>query len=181
MTGLYTPKNKTRFINPPNLLKQKVGSGGLNQKLIEQAQNVIEDVKVDFLPYAKKFLQTFEEAIKTARQNPENFEEFKDEIIRPVMELKANGGMFRYELVSHVADIALQFLEAINQMNDDTHKVLIAHQNTLNVIIKNKLEGSGGQEGRALVSELERACTRYFEKYKPAKDEKKPKKPRPKK
>ncbi len=157
-------RSKPRFIKPPNLLKQKVGNGGISEKLLDESQTFINTVEFDFIPYAQTNLKQISQITKAASSN-DNFEEFKDRIIPPVLELKANGGMFRYQLVSEVADIALQFLDSIHEINKDGLAVLKAHENTLQVIIKNKLEGDGGKEGYALVKELDKACKRYFSKH----------------
>lgn len=159
---------KPRFINPPNIFKKKVGNGGFDEKLVVKSQNYIDTINVDFVPYAENFLREFSAAVSDAAQNPDKFHKMRDKIVRPVMMLKANGGMFQFSLVTEVADIALQFLEAIDPdaVNDETFDVLRAHENTLKVIITNKLRGDGGREGYALVKELDQACKRYFTKYK---------------
>lgn len=154
-----------RFIKPPNKLKQKVGTGGIDEKLLEKAQHYIEKAELDFVPYAQKFLKELAEFAQEARKGNDNYKEAKNKLIGPVMQLKANGGMFQYQLVSDVADIALQFLEAIERMDEDAFDVITAHENTIKVIIANKLMGSGGREGYALVKELDKACTRYFSKH----------------
>lgn len=160
-------KHKVRFIKPPNILKQKVGSGGIDESLLERGQQAIAKADFDFAPYAEQFLKQLADFAKQARKagNNDNFKVAKEKMIGPVMQLKANGGMFQYQLVSDVADIALQFLEAVDAANDDAFEVIQAHENTIKVIIKNKLKGDGGREGYALIKELDQACQRYFTKY----------------
>jgi hypothetical protein len=158
------PKKKPRFIKPPNIFKQKVGTGGIDETLLEKSQEVINKTEFDFIPYAQQFLKELSEFAQQARSN-DNFKAAKEKMIGPVMQLKANGGMFQYHLVSDVADIALQFLESVEVGNEDTFDVIRAHENTINVIIKNKLKGDGGREGYALIKELDNACQRYFSKY----------------
>lgn len=172
----HKPPSKVRFIKPPNTLKQKVGSGGIDEKLLDQAQEVIKTTSFDFTPTAEKFLKEAEKQTKQAQKHAKeakakgaNFEKLREKMIAPMMQLKANGGMFRYQLVSDVADLAMQFLEAIDELNDDGFKVLIAHMNTINVIVSNRLEGDGGKQGYALVKELHQACKRYFSKHKKSK------------
>ncbi len=160
-----TPLNP-KFVTPPNHFKMKVGSGGISDALLKKSQQAIDSVKLDFLPYAKDFLTEFSTHAKTALDATKNRTESKENIIGPVMQIKANGGMFHYQLLSDVADIALQFIEAIEDINEDAYDVLQAHENTIQAIISNKMQGDGGKAGDALVNELHKACTRYFEKYK---------------
>ena len=165
MSNFDKPRKPARFINPPNLLKQKVGGGGLPKEILEQSQNVIENTTLNFKPYAEGYLKQFSSASDIVMKEPERFRELKDTLINPMMQLKANGGMFRYDLLSDVADIALYFLETIQDLNNDAGEVLVAHQNTLYAIISNELKGHGGSAGDALIKELERVCARYFKKH----------------
>jgi hypothetical protein len=158
---------KPRYFKPPNILKNKVGSGGIDEYLLEKSQEFINNTEFDFVPYALDSLKQLSNSAKEATESNDDFATAKEKMIMPVMQLKANGGMFRYQLVSDVADIALQFLEAVDAINKDTLQVLQAHQNTIHIIINNKLKGDGGSEGYALIQELHKACQRYFEKHKP--------------
>lgn len=168
MTASGKTKKKPRFIKPPNILKQKMGSGGIDEKVLAKSQEYLETIAVDFVPIAEGFLREFSLRLKEARESDAPFAAAREKIVMPVMQLKANGGMFRFQLVSEVADIALQFLEAIDEtkVNDDTFEVLKAHENTIKIIISNNLKGNGGKEGLALVRELDHACKRYFSRYK---------------
>lgn len=175
MSTEQTSTQKPRFIRPPNILKQKVGFGGIDEKLLEQSQHLIDNTELDFTPYAKDYLEALSQAIQEVKVGSFSIEEARDKVIKPVMQLKANGGMFRYQLISEIADIALQFLESVDVINDDSIDVLKAHQKTMDIIIHNKLKGSGGKEGYALVKELDGACKRYFSRHKQDKQEKKAK------
>ena len=145
----------------------KVGAGGIPETLIEQAQTVMRTFKTDFKPTAKRLLNELTIAIDTTLKQIKNNEHFeKDTIIFPIMQLKANSGMFQYELLTDVSDICLQFMEAIDDLNEDSMQIIKAHENTIDIIIKSDLKGDGGKEGYILVQELHRACTRYFKKHK---------------
>ena len=86
-----------RFIKPPNKLKQKVGTGGIDEKLLDKAQHYIEKADLDFVPYAQKFLKELSDYAREARKSNDNHKEAKNKLIGPVMQLKANGGMFKYQ------------------------------------------------------------------------------------
>ena len=157
---------KAKFINPPNHLKMKVGGGGIPEERIEEAQMLINTFETDFRPEARKLTRSLENATQSALRHIANDTEVdKEELIFPVMQLKANGGMFRYQLLTDVADICLQFMEAVNDYNEEAIEIIKAHENTIQVILKNNLRGDGGAEGYALVRELHQACKRYFKKY----------------
>lgn len=155
---------KAKFITPPNKLKAKVGNGGLPDSVLEKAQNYINNNQVDFIPQAKIFLDSAKAESIKALEDGMQFD--RNKLSLPTMQLKANGGMFRYPLLSEVANICLNFIEKIERMDENAYKVIRAHENAINIIIKHNFHGSGGKEGSALVKELEDVCKRYFSKHK---------------
>ncbi len=158
-------KQKARYIDPPNILRQKVGAGGIDPLRLTRGEEYIDNNDMDFTPYAQEIMQRLNDIMAEAKAGKIKGKSAVDLLTRPIMELKANGGMFRYMLVSEIADIVLNFLESIDKLDADAFDILDAHQNTLHVIISNKLQGGGGKEGRALALELYEACKRYFKKH----------------
>jgi hypothetical protein len=162
-------RSKVKYIKPPNTLKLKVGHGGLPSSILEKALEYMLGFDEDFRPDATRLIN----ALKTARINAEERLAAEggaitdvEEILKPVMQLKANGGMFKYALVSEVADICQQFLESLNKYDTQAIRIVKAHEVTLRVIIDNSLSGNGGNEGYELLLELHNACQRYFKKHK---------------
>lgn len=155
-----------KFINPPNLLKQKVGFGGIDPKLVQKAQKLIEEVKFDFAPYAQEFIKQIDKAHDEleSKKKGERVEGIEHMII-PVMELKANAAMFNYKIMTDIARVLLYFLECLDDVNQDTMTVIDAHITSLKRVLSEKVKGNTGREGEALIVELDNACMRYFKKY----------------
>lgn len=164
---MNTSNRKPRFITPPNKLKIKVGNGGVDEKLLEKADEFIKTCEIDFKPIAEGLLKNLKETVSAARetQTPESRKIANDNLSNAIMQLKANGGMFRYQLISEIAALALHFLDHITELNNDALTVIDVHAKAINSIITNNLAGDGGKHGYALVKELEQACARYFNKY----------------
>ncbi len=158
-------KKRARFYDPPNILRQKVGLGGINPALITQAETYIDNNTVDFGPFARAMLDRLQKPIAQARAMDKAGKDAINAIVAPVMELKANGSMFGYFLVSEIASVVLDFLESIPELNEDGFDIIDVHQRTLETIVKNSLKGNGGREGQALAQELQDACMRYRKKY----------------
>jgi hypothetical protein len=158
-------KKTARFINPPNILKQKVGGGGIPLENIMKAQKKIDQNPHDLLPFARQCLKELDKIYKDYSEGNLSGDEFIDKMANPIMQLKGNGGMFGYELISRIADVVLFFLDNIEELNDDVLEIVDAHHNSLKVIITEQLKGTGGPEGKALEDELKNACQRYYKKY----------------
>jgi hypothetical protein len=154
-----------RIITPRHTLREKIGYGGIDPAVLTRAQDFIEETTVDFEPFATAFLERLQKEIQAARSKPNRNQSDIHAITRPVMELKANGGMFRYPLITEIADILLNFLESLSVLNDDAIDVAEIHYKTLTAIIASKLTGDGGREGRKLINELDGACQRYMKKH----------------
>lgn len=161
-------RRRAEILFPPNTLKAKVGSGGIDEKLIIKAQKIIEETKVDFLPTGQRYLKSLEEGVSTTKANRGRMDDegLIATMLYPAMQLKANGGMFGYPLVTAVAARLIRFLEQIHEANDDALEVIHAYIETLKAIL---LMGEGNRQVVEHVTDihvaLDEACARYFEKH----------------
>ncbi|NCT40044.1 MAG: hypothetical protein GW778_00060 [Alphaproteobacteria bacterium] len=161
-----TPKRKAEFINPPNRIKEKVGSGGISDDILEKAQALLENNTVDFEPLAVMYLNALMAGIEKSKDSdPADDKEYLiSTMLYPAMQLKANGGMFHFPLISEIADRLIQFLEVINEPDLESIEIVLAFHTTMRAIIHGKIMGNGGDHGRDLLKALNKACVRYFEK-----------------
>lgn len=160
------PKRKAEFITPPNNLKAKVGSGGLSDDIIEKAQALLENNTVDFLPLGEMYLQNLMKAIEYSKDAhiDEDHEHLITSMLYPAMQLKANGGMFHYPLVTQIADKLIQYLEVIEAADIEALEIVMAFHTTIRAVILGRITGDGGKHGEELIDALDKACLRYFEK-----------------
>jgi hypothetical protein len=164
MTG--HPK-EPRFIEPTNTLKIKVGHGGISPDLLKKSQEYIEKNPLDFGPFAQTFLKEIDDHLARVKKEPQlkNDPKLIENIAKPIMGLKANGGMFKYPLISMIADVGLQFIDKAKELNQDGIEIISAHNRSIALIISSRLRGYAGQEGQKITEELAEACNRYFQKY----------------
>lgn len=165
-------KSKIKIYKANPILKQKIGSGPLDKKLLDRAEKVIKENEVDFTPLGLQFLNELEEALNAVEGNLNNdkFASHKQSLTQPVMELKANAKIFHYDLVGNLANIMLNFLESITSLDKDALAIVRGHHETLRGIINNNLRGDGGQKGQIMITELENACARYYKKQRKSQD-----------
>ncbi len=162
-------KDKVEFITVPNILKAKVGSGGLSEQIIKRAQELLESHAEDFVPLADVYLMRMKQAIDDARKSEimekSDLEDKITNILVPCVQLKANGAMFSYPLVTRIAGRFAQFMELTDRLDDEILDIAQAFHTTIKIVIAGKIKGDGGKQGDALVQELDNACNRYCEKY----------------
>lgn len=161
-------RRKAEFINPPNIMKAKVGAGGISEDILEKAQQLLENNTVDFLPLGEMYLTNLMKGIEHAKNaHPDDdVEHIISLMLYPSMQLKANGGMFHYQLVSSIADKLIQFLEVIHHADIENIEIVMAFHTTIRAVILGRIMGDGGRHGTELLNALNHACLRYFEKHK---------------
>lgn len=155
---------ETKVIKASYVLQSKVGSGPLDEEKVRESQRVIETNKVDFAPMGLQFLEQLEVVLEEAKKTDIAPAELREQITQPIMQLKANASMFKYDLVGSLANIMLSFLESIKEVDDEAYEIVGAHHKTLKAIIDKRMEGNGGNHGVAFQNELKDACRRYFSK-----------------
>ncbi len=166
-THYNQPKRRdVEFINPPNTLKQKVGSGGLSDEILEKAQDLLENNTVDFQPLGEMYLNALMSGVELAKgsDGEQDAEYVIASMLYPTMQLKANGGMFHYPLITQISDKLIQFLEVINEPDLEAIEIVIAFHATIRAVIHGKITGTGGAHGKELLKALNDACVRYFER-----------------
>ena len=159
--------SKARIIKASKALQIKAGIGDIPEEKITKAETVIAENVEDFASIADEFLERLFLAIDTARKEGGDLSKNKmltAAMTQPVMELKANARMFKYDLVTSLANIMLGFLENVKDLDKDAIEIVGAHHKTLSAIILKKMKGDGGSNGALLQTELEDAVERYFSK-----------------
>ena len=160
------PKRKAEFIQPPNILKEKVGTGGLSETVLKKAQQLIENNNYDFRPQGEMILDAMLKAMTEARRpNGRETEEIISAILFPAMQLKTNAGMFHYELITDSANKLVEFLEVVENLDLAALEVIEGFYTMMRAIFIAQLKGNGGAKGQELYRAMIDACNRYFEKY----------------
>lgn len=155
-------RRKAQLVTPPNLLKQKAGSGGFDPATLAKAQSALEDNKVDFKPIAVTLVNLLSERVENVKAGALKDEAAIEALLFPVMQLRAQGSMFRYPLITEISDILINFLEAVSDTDNDALDIVTAHKASLNVVLSNQMTGESGALGKSLCSELREACNRYY-------------------
>ena len=161
-------KGKPRRVKEPEIvikadkyLQQKVGTGQINPNIITRSEKIMEEIKVDFAPIAKGFLNEFKKAIDVAEKSETLCNKIKEEITISIMQLKANASTFKHNLIGELSNTTLEFLESTAEIDDVILEILNAQHTTLLHLVNIDTKSDGGKAGEALKIELEEAYKRY--------------------
>lgn len=154
------------FIKLPNDIKAKVGSGGLAEETLNKAQKILESNTIDFQPLGETYLLSLLKGVEAAKNigSGDDPEFVISMMIYPAMQMKANGGMFHYPLVTRISAKLIQFLEVVEVLDIEALEIILGFYGALKSVISGRLAGHGGQRGLELLKALDDACLRYFEK-----------------
>jgi len=152
------------IIKPQYALRHKVGSGGLDEKILSKAERIIENNTLDFAPLAEQYLLSLEKQISKIQENIyQSDAQGIAAILVPVLQLKGQGTMFKYPLITKVCNLLIDFLHDIKSTDINVMQVINAHNMTLKAITARKITGNGGSQGKALIQALDQACKHYFQ------------------
>lgn len=136
----------------------------LDKETLKKAQRIMDQNDVDFAPMALDYLVALQTNIEEVRNANDTSRAAIDKLLEPIVELKSNASMFNYPLVGVLANITMSFLEGLNTLDDDILAIVEAHQKSLHLIVKKRMQGNAANYGDELEKELRDACKRYFQK-----------------
>ncbi len=146
---------KFQVINPPNLLKSKVGSGGFAMGAVDKAAKVIEGLRGEFEEIAKVEVVKLVAAANALVAQPTDLAK-RDEVYKIAHELRGQGGSYGYPLVTRFGDQLCRYLDAADGLDAKSLVIVKATADAIAVVINSKVAGDGGDTGRALVAMLDK-------------------------
>ena len=160
-----SPQSGTaEIIHPPKRLKEKVGSGGLDMSIIAKAQEQLEANTIDFKPIGLHLLRIIDDSLRDIQAGKLQGKAAIKSLLYPIMELKAQGTMFNYPLITDISDTRVNFLETITDINADVIELITGYRMASMAIFSKGLTGSGGAAGQELRSAISQAYIRFHKK-----------------
>lgn len=154
--GAAAPAGKVEIIHPPNLLKMKVGSGGVDPEKIAKAEAAVAQLADSYLDWALNDLATLQAQLEAARADEPHRRKRVEELFQTAHDMKGQGSTFGYPLVTQVAKHLCHYVEGHLDRNGlPDLAVVAAHVDALTVILRQRVSGDGGETGQLLVRELE--------------------------
>ena len=156
---------KVKIIKATKALQQKAGLGNLDEKLVQEAQKVINESTVDFVSLARPQLSLLQEATSACLKKGAALDELAMESIKtPIMNIKANAATFNYPSVSKISETVLLFLESQPKLDRKMVLIVSLLHKTLLLMLARKMSGDGGAEGQALHIAFAEVCRKYQKK-----------------
>ena len=155
-------KDTHQRIKATKALETKTGKGNLDNGAVTRSQSVIDNNKIDLAPLMERFLKDMAIGVQEIKETENPTKSSLSVLIDPVMQIKANARIFKYDLVGDLATTMLSFLETLNEVDNPVIEIIEANRKTLTHLVEKRMKGDGGAAGKALQTELESACKRYL-------------------
>lgn len=132
---------------PDRTLKQMIGPDItaefiFDEDVIREAQNVIMNMKDDFVAWVTIDINRLEHAYDDLRTNPDNKQALK-EIAKLALTIKSQAGTFDYSFATSVGKSLYDFAEHIPYVDPLVLLTIRKHIDTLYVIFQKEIHGSG--------------------------------------
>lgn len=161
-----TGSKKARTIPASRELQSRVGTGTVNDEVVDRAQDVIESNEVDFAPMARQELDKLTAIMKEVQGGERDGVEARQDISLPIMNLKANAATFNYPVISSISGTVLSLIEEFETLNKDLIKIVDNMQKAILVALMQDMKGEPGEAGKVLVKEFQNVCRIYLLKVK---------------
>lgn len=160
-------QNDIKVIKASLELQQKVGTGTIAEEKVREAQEVINENKIEFAPIAKPQLDILLSAIRAAQgyqSGSGNDKAVLQSFATPIMNIKANAATFNYPVISGLSGIVLTFLEDAKRFDKKAVQIVDLLHKTILLVLARKISGDGGRDGKALQLAFQELCQKFSKK-----------------
>lgn len=148
----------TVILTANNSLQNKAGSGGIPSFTIKKCQTFLDSNTMDFLPVAESILDRLYTLLAKLQQKEEYQFAYYEKILECVMQLKANGKMFQYPLITTLGEIVMEHLEQNPTLPEETITILGKFCEILNIILQNKMNTVSAQQEKRFKKQISDLC-----------------------
>jgi chemotaxis protein histidine kinase CheA len=154
-------KHPYQIINPPSLLKAKVG-GELeyDEEVVARAEAAVAELAEEYEAWLQNDLIELARLRDEVKGDPDRARSHLDEMARRVHEVKGQAGTFGYTLVTTLADSLGDMLDRLEGLDTQHLEVIDAHIEAMQVIRRDNIRGDGGAPGRELIQGVRKAVER---------------------
>ena len=164
-----TPKSPSDvwLFKLPNYLKQKMGSNAMRQPfmlpedVLASAESSLKREAAGFLDWAKRYLDSLSKQVTLAKELSGERNTYFEEINLIAHELRGQGGTFGYPLITVFGKSLYDVTKPPCRQDDAGLEIVRAHIDTMRAVLRDKIEGDGGELGQQLFKALKQAIVKF--------------------
>ncbi len=134
----------------------------LDVEVLNKVQEKIQEMSGDYSTWVVDEIRKLDEALHKVREPGANLRVLIARINRGAHEMRGQGGIFGYPLITEFSkSLFLTTNKNMQAISDNEYELLKAHIDAIKVVIAEKVEGDGGETGRALLAGIAAAIKKY--------------------
>ena len=168
MGALQKSKKKVWIFKMPKALKSKLSTGhtgkdepAFDPALIEAAEAKVSDMEGDYADWVSESIDSLVQAHHRAIEDFDNAEGHLAEINRVAHELRGQGGIFGYPLMTKFGKSLYDVSGEDTEITAPLLDLVSAHIDLIKVVMAQKIKGDGGAIGKELLASLNEANRKH--------------------
>ncbi|MBC8337687.1 MAG: Hpt domain-containing protein [Alphaproteobacteria bacterium] len=156
---------KLEIINPPNALKQKVGTGGpgaVDLEALERAEQVIAGMTDSYLEWVVEDLKKIEAAYNALASASGDGREEMQAVFQVAHDIKGQGGSFGYDMMTAIGNELCRFIEKSKKSGPGEIEAIKLHVDSMKLVIAEDIQGNGGKQGEQMLAGLQKVCDKLI-------------------
>ncbi len=172
LSSLQKSKKRVWEIRKPRNLKSKLATGfggdddepAFDMALLDAAEGKVKDMESDYSDWVadsiEKLTQAHHRAIELMDEPVDQAEHI--EVIHSIaLELRGQGGIFGYPLMTQFGKSLYDCTEAGSKISPPLLDLISAHIDLIRVVMTQKIKGDGGRTGQELINSLREAQDKH--------------------
>ena len=160
---------KVRFYRLKNKLKEKTTGLGsdagveieFDEELMAQAQEALNDMSEDYPDWVMTVIDELFEVHRRCVDDDINRKGYFERINAIAHDMKGQGGTFGYQLITDFAEGLYNFTSTGAGLTDNHVEIIKAHLDAMRIVIRERIEGGGGEIGNELKKGLEMSVKKF--------------------
>jgi hypothetical protein len=152
-------------INPPNVLKEKVGTdgpGAIDLEALEKAEKVIASMANSYLDSVADDLRNIDETFGKLEAATGDRKEELMAVFQTALILKGQGGSFGYDLMTTIGNELCRLIEKLDKAGPKEVEAIKLHIDSMKLVISNDIKGDGGVTGKEMLAGLQQVCDKLL-------------------
>lgn len=134
----------------------------IDMEVLKKVEEKIGEMAGDYSHWISDEIKKLDDALNKLREPGANLRALIGRINKGAHEMRGQGGIFGYPLITEFAkSLFLSTNRNYPAISDNEFELLKAHLSAIKIVISEKIDGDGGETGRALLSGLQAAIKKY--------------------
>ncbi len=168
LSSLQNSKKKVWIFKMPRSLKNKLATGSTDKnepafdpKMIAAAEKKVADMEGDYSDWVSSSIEELVQAHHRSIEDIENAEDCLVSINRISHELRGQGGIFGYPLITKFGKSLYDCSGERTEITPPLLDLIKAHIDLIKVVMTQKIKGDGGKIGKDLLVNLNEANKKH--------------------